>query len=104
MPRARRAEIWIADLGMAAKIRPVVILSVAYEENERAIVSYVPRTTTVRGSRFEVAHRPANMPVGAFDAQGIGSMPDVKLERRIGVLDDAVMKAVDLAVRQWLGL
>jgi hypothetical protein len=31
-------------------------------------------------------------------------MPDVKRERRIGVLDDAAMKAVELAVRQWLGL
>ncbi len=104
MPRARRGEIWIADLGMAAKIRPVVILSVNYEENERAIVSYVPRTTSLRGSRFEVSHHAANMSSGAFDAQGIGSTPDVKLERRIGALDDSTMIQVEAAVRRWLAL
>jgi hypothetical protein len=30
MPKARRGEIWIADLGMVAKVRPVLILSVEY--------------------------------------------------------------------------
>ena len=45
MPRAKRGEIWIADLGLAAKVRPVLILSVAFEGQERAIVSYVIRTT-----------------------------------------------------------
>ena len=31
MPRAKRGEIWMADLGLAAKVRPVLVLSVAYE-------------------------------------------------------------------------
>jgi hypothetical protein len=44
--RAKRGEIWIADLGLAAKVRPVLILSVAYEGQERAIVSYVIRTSS----------------------------------------------------------
>jgi hypothetical protein len=29
--RAKRGEIWMADLGVAAKVRPVLVLSVAYE-------------------------------------------------------------------------
>ena len=37
MPRAKRGEIWIADLGLAAKVRPVLVLSVAYEGQERAV-------------------------------------------------------------------
>jgi mRNA-degrading endonuclease toxin of MazEF toxin-antitoxin module len=49
VPRAKRGEIWIADLGLAAKVRPVLVLSVAYEGQERAIVSYVIRTTSLRG-------------------------------------------------------
>jgi mRNA-degrading endonuclease toxin of MazEF toxin-antitoxin module len=40
VPRAKRGEIWVADLGLAAKVRPVLILSVAHEGQERAIVSY----------------------------------------------------------------
>jgi hypothetical protein len=38
VPRAKRGEIWMADLGLAAKVRPVLVLSVAYEGQERAIV------------------------------------------------------------------
>ena len=28
MPTAKRGEVWLADLGIAAKIRPALILSV----------------------------------------------------------------------------
>jgi hypothetical protein len=31
VPRAKRGEIWMADFGMAAKVRPVLVLRVAYE-------------------------------------------------------------------------
>jgi len=51
VPRAKRGEIWMADLGLAAKVRPVLVLSVAYEGQERAIVSYVIRTTSLRGTQ-----------------------------------------------------
>ena len=57
MPRAKRGEIWIADLGLAAKVRPVLVLSVAYEGQERAIVSYVMRMTSLRGTQYEVRSR-----------------------------------------------
>ena len=56
MPRAKRGEIWMADLGLAAKVRPVLVLSAAYEGQERAIVSYVIRTTSLRDTQYEVCH------------------------------------------------
>jgi mRNA interferase MazF len=77
VPRAKRGEIWIADLGLAAKVRPVLVLSVAYEGQERAIVSYVIRTTSLRGTQYEVRHETRGMPNGAFDAQGLGSIPEI---------------------------
>ena len=43
MPVARRGEIWLIDLGYAAKTRPSVVLSVAFGDDDRAIVSFVPR-------------------------------------------------------------
>ena len=104
MPRAKRGEIWMADLGMVAKVRPVLILSVEYQEEERAIVTYVLRTTSMRGTRYEVPHPGRNMLPGAFDAQGIGSMPDVKLDRRLGVVDAHTLSKVEDAVRAWLAL
>jgi len=64
MPKARRGEIWMADLGMVAKVRPVLILSVEYQDNERAVVTYVIRTTSIRGTQYEVAHEARGMPQG----------------------------------------
>jgi mRNA interferase MazF len=104
MPKTRRGEIWIADLGMVAKVRPVLILSVEYKDNERAVVTYVIRTTAIRGTPYEVSHEARGMPTGSFDAQGISSIPDVKLERRVGFVSEETMIRVEAAVCAWLGL
>ena len=48
MQKACRGQLWIVDLGMVQKPRPCLILSVDYLDHERAVVSYVPRTTAVR--------------------------------------------------------
>lgn len=46
VPKAKRGELWMADLGFVAKVRPVLILSVDYQNEERAVVTYVLRTTS----------------------------------------------------------
>lgn len=53
---ASRGEIWLVDLGMIQKVRPALILSVPYKGQERAIVSFVIRTTSTRGTEYEVPH------------------------------------------------
>jgi mRNA interferase MazF len=40
----RPGEIWLADLGLAAKTRPVVIVS-RQDPDPRSLVLYVPLTT-----------------------------------------------------------
>lgn len=104
MPQAQRGEIWLIDLGMAQKPRPCLVLSIAFLDHERAVVSYIPRTTTLRGTRFEVVHQTRGFDAGAFDAQGIGSIPVVKLERRLGVVEPALLQQVETAVKLWLKL
>lgn len=104
MPQAQRGEIWLIDLGMVQKPRPCLVLSIAYLDHERAVVSYVPRTTTLRKTRFEVLHQARGFDAGAFDAQGIGSIPVVKLERRLGAIDPVVVQQVEAAVKLWLKL
>jgi mRNA-degrading endonuclease toxin of MazEF toxin-antitoxin module len=39
---AKPGEVWLADLGLAAKTRPVVILSREDPNAPRALVTYVP--------------------------------------------------------------
>ena len=86
-------EVWLADLGLAAKTRPVVVVSRFDPDAPRALAIYVPLTTQNRMSRYEVP-----LPKLAFldrysvaNAQGVSSIPTIHLERRPGRLPDAVM-------------
>ncbi len=47
-------EVWLADLGLAAKTRPVLIISREDADPPRALVLYAPLTTQNRGSQYEV--------------------------------------------------
>ncbi len=104
MPVARRGEIWLIDLGYAAKTRPAMVLSIAFDDDERAIVTFVPRTTAPRNTRFEVRHEARGFEPGVFDAQGISGVPSIKLLRKLGAAEPATLAAVGNAVRLWLRL
>ena len=99
-----RGEVWITDLGYAAKIRPCLVLSVPPTDTERALVSLVPHTTKPRVSRFEVPTALAFLRPGVFDAQGIVTVPRARLVRRIGVAGPELLGDVEHAVASWLGL
>lgn len=100
-----RGEVWLVDLGMVAKVRPCLILSVpADDENDRVLTTLVSHTTSTRGSRFEVPLKIRFLKKGAFDAQNIITVPTVKLIRRLGTLPSDQMIAVESAIRSWLGL
>ncbi len=100
----KRGEIWLVDLGYVAKVRPVLVMSVPPGDNDRALVSYVTRTTSVRGTDYEIEHRQRGMKAGAFDAQGIGTTDQSHFIRRLGVVDEATMGKVEEAVKAWLAL
>jgi mRNA interferase MazF len=104
MQKAQRGELWVIDLGMVQKSRPCLILSVTFLDHERAVVTYVPRTTSVRYTRFEVPHQVRGMETGAFDPQGIGSIPIIKLERCLGTVEKECVEEVERAVKAWLAL
>ena len=100
----KRGEVWLADLGYMGKIRPVLILSVRPGDNDRALVSYVIRTTSERGTAYEVSHDVRGMKPGAFDAQGLGTTDMSHFIRRLGQVDAATMEKLAERVCAWLGL
>lgn len=104
MAEAKRAEVWLVDLGYAAKIRPCLVVSVPPGSLDRALVTLVPHTTSPRASRFETRPSVACLREGAFDAQSLVTVPTVKLMRRLGVLSSGQMAEVERAVVAWLGL
>lgn len=104
MKSAQRGEVWLVDLGMAAKVRPAVVISVPADASDRALVTLVPHTTSPRSSRFEVAAAVPFLRAGVFDAQNLITIPHAKLIRPLGKLGTAHLASVERAVRLWLGL
>jgi mRNA interferase MazF len=97
----RPGEVWLADLGLPAKTRPIVIVSRHDPETPRALAIYVPLTTQNRGSRYEV-----DLPRLRFlrsesvaNVQGVGSLPVGRLERKLGELPDEVLRNIRHALR-----
>jgi mRNA interferase MazF len=104
MLNARRGEVWLVDLGMAAKARPAVVMSIPFSQNERALYAIVPHTTATRGGRFEVVIAVPWLQPGAFDVQGLRNIPGSVLMRRIGTLSQPQMAMIIQASRLWLGI
>ncbi len=104
MANPGRGEVWLADLGIAAKVRPGLVLSVPLALQDRVLATLVPHTTSTRGSRFEVVVPKRFLESGAFDAQGLATVATARLLRRLGRLDVAQLQTVEDAVRRWLGL
>lgn len=104
MPTPNRGDVWLIDLGYAAKVRPCLILSVPASDDDRALVSVVPHTTSPRGSRFEVRTESRFLKSGVFDAQNLITIPHAKLLRLLGKLSSDQMLTVESAVLRWLGM
>lgn len=99
-----RGEVWLVDLGMAAKVRPCLVISSRISENDRALITLVPHTTSTRGTRFEAMVSTHFLKSGAFDAQGLATVPVNRAVRVLGRLKDEQMRAVEAAVCRWLEL
>ena len=110
-------EIWLADLGFAAKRRPVLVISYydldseteTYEEEldpvlvvsrydpdpPRALVTHIPLTTEYRQSRYEVPLPKSKLKFLDQDSyanvQGLTSTPKVRLKRKLGKAPNDVM-------------
>ncbi len=98
--KPEHGEIWLADLGLTAKARPVVILSADDPEAPRALYIYVPLTRQNRGSPYEVplGHLPGIDKKSVANVQGVGSLPSVRFERRIGTLPKADLLKIKQAL------
>jgi mRNA-degrading endonuclease toxin of MazEF toxin-antitoxin module len=55
MKRTLPGEIWRVDFGMAAKVRPALILSDLPLDDELALLVMVPHTTAIRSNRWEIS-------------------------------------------------
>ena len=93
-------DIWLADLGIAAKTRPVVIVSRQDPNPPRALALYVPLTTQNRLSPYEVSlpRLPFLDRDSVANVQGLASIPTVRLKRKLGRPPRDVMTKLNRAL------
>jgi mRNA interferase MazF len=103
MPIPLRGEVWLIDFGMAGKTRPALVVSVAFGDEDRALITVVPHTTSLRASPFEIATRAPFLKPGAFLVQGVTSFPVVKALHRLGTLPREAFDTVLNGLLRWLG-
>jgi mRNA interferase MazF len=88
------SEVWIIDFGMAAKVRPALLLTGEPAPDELDLVTVLLHTTSLRGNRWELNIPKPFLKPGAFHLQQIQTISTVKLERRLGVLTNEEMDRV----------
>lgn len=104
MPVVNRGEVWMIDFGMAAKVRPALLLTGHPADDELDVVTVLLHTTSLRGNQWELNIPKPFLKPGAFHLQQIQTVSTVKLERRMGALSEAEMKQVRDALVQRLGI
>ena len=98
MPRPSAGEVWLVDLGLAAKVRPCLILSDYPADDELALVVVVPHTTAVRGNRWELAIPKPFLAAGVFHLQQVQPVSLPRLEHKLGALSTDEFKRVGAAL------
>ena len=105
MPAAKPGEVWWVDLGMAAKVRPCLILTPRPQLDELDVFTVVAHTTSRRGNHWEIQIEKSFLDdEGAFDVQRIATVASVKLERKLGELNPAEMDLILDRLAERLGI
>lgn len=99
-----RGEIWLCDLGLVAKVRPALVLSGPFGDQDYALFHIVPHTTAVRNSQFEAAMSLPFLKSGVFNIQGSQSVPRSWLLRQLGTLTKDQLVQIESSFRLWLQL
>ena len=102
MSAVNPGEVWMTDFGLAAKVRPALVLTGNPAADELDLVTLLLHTTALRGNRWELNIPKPFLKPGAFHLQQIHSVSTIKLERRLGVLTAEEMDRVLDALRKRL--
>lgn len=98
------SEIWRVDFGLAAKVRPALVLSDYPADDELALLVVIPHTTAVRGNRWELDLPKPFLKPGVFHLQQIQPLPLVRFDVRLGTLTPGEFRQVTAALVRLLNL
>src|SRR5262245_40252483 len=99
-------EVYLVDLGLAGKVRPVVIVSREDPNAPRALSITVPLTTQNRESRYEVLmpRVPWLRHQSIANVQAMAAYEHHELLQRRGRFDEPTLQKIKDAVRWMLNL
>jgi mRNA interferase MazF len=86
MPSPTPGDVWRVDLGLAAKIRPCLVMSDYPADDELALILIIPHTTAARGNRWEFSCAKPYLKPGVFHLQQMQPVSLPRLELKLGVL------------------
>ncbi len=69
MPVVIRGDVWMVDFGMAAKVRPALLLTGHPADDELDVVTVLLHTTSLRGNHWELNIPKPFLKPGAFHLQ-----------------------------------
>ena len=104
MKRTLPGEIWRVDFGLAAKVRPALILSDYPADDELALLVVIPHTTALRGNRWELTLPKPFLQTGAFHLQQVQPISLSRFDVRLGVLTPEEFKRVKETLVRLLNL
>ena len=106
MTNFSRGDVVVVDLGMTAKTRPCVVVSIGQPDHQRNMSVVVPMTTEIRGGECEI-----RFPTPAWLRQesvvnvlGIAGVDNVKIERRLAAFPADKMLEIESVLKRVLGL
>jgi len=96
-------QVYLVDLGMAAKTRPMLVVSRRDDAAPRALAVCAPITTSTRESEYEVSiGKPKFLHEASYvNVQGLQAIQHHELKRMIGRLPDKDLQIVMGAIK-WL--
>lgn len=99
----RRGDVWLAQVG--GKLRPVVVVTRDEVLDVRVNVTVAEITTTARGLVVEVPVGPdcGIEQVSVVNGDGLHTVSQRRLTRRLGSVDDGTLEAICEAVAAALG-
>ena len=106
MTNFSRGDVVIVDLGMMAKTRPCVVISVSQPDRQRNMSVVVPMTTEIRGGECEIPFpKPAWLrQESVINVLGIAGVDNARIERRLAAFPADKLAEVESVLKRLLSL
>jgi mRNA interferase MazF len=106
MTAFNRGDVVVVDLGLAAKVRPCVVVSVSNPDHQRNMCVVVPMTTEMRGGECKISFPkpPWLRQESVVNVLGIAGVDNSKIERRIVAFPADKISEIESVLKCLLGL